>query len=52
MQQLQRISLVRCDEASWRFLGVSLSGYDVLVSLFLVAVAGWGALGLRARPSR
>lgn len=52
MQQLQRISLVRCDEASWRFLGISLSGYDALVSLFLVAVAGWGALSLRARSSR
>ncbi len=33
MNQLQRISLVRCDEASWRFLGISLAGWDVLVSL-------------------
>ena len=30
-----RISLVRCDEAAWRFLGLSLAGYDVLVSLVL-----------------
>jgi disulfide bond formation protein DsbB len=43
LNQLQRISLVRCDEAAIRILGVSLSGYDALVSLFLAAVAAWGA---------
>ncbi|MGH6726964.1 MAG: disulfide bond formation protein B [Pseudolabrys sp.] len=44
MNQLQNhISLVRCDEASWRFLGVSLAGYDVPVSFFLAIVAAWGA---------
>lgn len=49
MKQLQRISLVRCDEAAWRFLGISLSGYNVLVSLTLAAVAAWGARGAYAR---
>jgi disulfide bond formation protein DsbB len=43
MNQLQRISLVRCDEAAWRFLGISLAGYDVLLSLGLAVVAAWGA---------
>jgi disulfide bond formation protein DsbB len=43
MSQLQRISLVRCDEVAWSFLGISLAGYDVLVSLGLAAVAAWGA---------
>jgi disulfide bond formation protein DsbB len=43
LNQLQRISLVRCDEAAIRILGISLSGYDALVSLFLVVVAAWGA---------
>jgi disulfide bond formation protein DsbB len=43
LNQLQRISLVRCDEAAWRFLGISLAGYDVLISLGLAAVAAWGA---------
>jgi disulfide bond formation protein DsbB len=43
LNQLQRISLVRCDEAAIRILGISLSGYDALVSLFLVLVAAWGA---------
>ena len=49
LNQLQRISLVRCDEAAWRFLGISLSGYDALVSLFLALVAAWGAKESYAR---
>ena len=27
------IHVVRCDEAAWRFLGISLAGYNVLISL-------------------
>jgi len=52
LRQLQDIRIVRCDEAAWRFLGISLAGYDVLVSLFLAAVAAWGAKALLARQSR
>jgi disulfide bond formation protein DsbB len=44
LSQLQAISLVRCDEAAWRFLGLSLAGYNVLISLALAAVAAWGAV--------
>ena len=33
LSQLQSIRVVRCDEAAWRFLGVSLAGYNVLISL-------------------
>jgi disulfide bond formation protein DsbB len=51
LKQLQDIRIVRCDEAAWRFLGISLAGYDVLVSLFLAAVAAWGAKALLARQS-
>jgi len=43
MQQLQSIHIVRCDEAAWRFLGISLAGYDVLVSLALAVIAACGA---------
>jgi disulfide bond formation protein DsbB len=43
LKRLQDIRIVRCDEAAWRFLGISLAGYDVLVSLFLAIVAAWGA---------
>jgi disulfide bond formation protein DsbB len=49
LNQLQRISLVRCDEAAIRILGISLSGYDALVSLFLALVAAWGAKSAWAR---
>lgn len=43
LKQLQSIRIVRCDEAAWRLFGISLAGYDVLVSLFLSLVAAWGA---------
>jgi disulfide bond formation protein DsbB len=42
LKQLQDIRIVRCDEAAWRFLGISLAGYDVLISLFLALIAAWG----------
>jgi disulfide bond formation protein DsbB len=35
-------SVVRCDQAAWRLLGLSLAGYNVLISLALSAVAAWG----------
>lgn len=47
--QLQSISVVRCDEAAWRFLGLSLAGWDVPVSLLLAAAAAWGARGAYTR---
>jgi disulfide bond formation protein DsbB len=39
LEQMQATSVVRCDEAGWRFLGVSLAGYNGLVSLALAALA-------------
>ena len=30
------------DEAAWRFLGLSLAGYNVLISLVLAAIAAYG----------
>jgi len=52
LKQLQDIRIVRCDEAAWRFLGISLAGYDVLVSLLLAAVAAWGAKASLARRTQ
>ncbi len=44
------INVVRCDEAPWRFLGLSLAGYNALISLALAAIAGWAvAAEWRAR---
>lgn len=48
LEQMQRASIVRCDEASWRFLGLSLAGYNAIASVGLAAIAAWGAL--RQRP--
>jgi disulfide bond formation protein DsbB len=42
LDQLQSIQIVRCDEAAWRFLGLSLAGYNVLISLVLAAIAAFG----------
>jgi disulfide bond formation protein DsbB len=36
----------RCDVAAWRFLGVSMAGYNALISLALAVLSG-----LAARPS-
>jgi disulfide bond formation protein DsbB len=43
LEQMQATSVVRCDEAGWRFLGVSLAGYNGLVSMALTFIAGLGA---------
>jgi disulfide bond formation protein DsbB len=52
LNQLQRISLVRCDEAAWRFLGISLAGWNVPLSLGLAGVATWGAKTSIARQDK
>ena len=43
MDRLKTIVVVRCDEAAWRFLGLSLAGYNALITLALAAIALWGA---------
>ena len=35
--------IIRCDEASWRFLGLSFAGWNAVASAFLAAVAAFGA---------
>ena len=51
LDQLQNpIHIVRCDQAAWRLLGVSLAGYNVLISLAMAAIAG-RALSVRNRSS-
>lgn len=49
MKQIQATSVVRCDEAAWRFLGISLAGYNVLASLALAVVAATGFATARTR---
>ena len=43
LSSLTNLTIVRCDEAAWRFLGLSLAGYNVMISLALAAIAAWGA---------
>jgi disulfide bond formation protein DsbB len=43
IDQINKQRVVRCDEAAWRLFGLSLAGYNVLVSLALAAIAAWGA---------
>jgi len=47
LDQLRSVQVVRCDEAAWRFLGVSLAGYNVLISLLLATIAAFGLLARR-----
>lgn len=49
MKQLQTTRIVACSEAAWRFLGLSLAGWNALASagLFVLAV-----FGLLPRPGR
>jgi disulfide bond formation protein DsbB len=42
MSRLDTVKVVRCDEVQWRFLGLSLAGYNVLISLLMAAIAAWG----------
>jgi disulfide bond formation protein DsbB len=51
LKSLQDIRIVRCDEAAWRLFGISLAGYDVLVSLALAAAAAFGFRAALARPA-
>ncbi len=42
LNQLQSYNVVRCDEPAWTLLGISLAGYNVLISLALAALGAWG----------
>jgi disulfide bond formation protein DsbB len=49
LQRLDTVKVVRCDEVQWKFLGLSLAGYDVLISLAMAAIGAWGVARLRRR---
>src|SRR5712675_221867 len=49
LERLDTVKVIRCDEVQWRFLGLSLAGYNVLISLSLAAIAAWGIAGMAAR---
>jgi disulfide bond formation protein DsbB len=47
LDNLDKVKVVRCDEVQWKFLGLSLAGYNVLISLLVAAIAAWGMAGSR-----
>jgi len=47
LKQLESVKVVRCDSAALRILGLSLAGWNAVISAGLVTIA---ALGLRAKP--
>jgi disulfide bond formation protein DsbB len=51
LDRLQTAVVVRCDEASWRFLGLSFAGWNVVTSMLLWIMsqaAAFGTIALRA----
>jgi len=50
LQRLDTVKVIRCDEVQWRFLGLSLAGYNVLISLAIAVMALWGIVAAK-RPA-
>jgi disulfide bond formation protein DsbB len=44
LKRLDTVKVIRCDEVQWRFLGLSLAGYNVLISLLMAAIAARGLI--------
>jgi disulfide bond formation protein DsbB len=40
--QLDKVKVIRCDEVQFRFLGISLAGYNALISALMALIAAWG----------
>jgi disulfide bond formation protein DsbB len=40
LERLDTVKVIRCDEVQWRFLGLSLAGYNVLISLLMALPDG------------
>ena len=52
LKQLDTMHVVSCTAAAWRFLGLSLAGWNAAISLGLAFLAGWTAVGIRPAPAR
>jgi disulfide bond formation protein DsbB len=50
LDNLDKVKVIRCDEVQWRFLGLSLAGYNLLISLAMAALAAWG-IARSVRPA-
>ncbi len=43
MKQLQSVKVVRCDAVAIRILGLSLAGWNAVISAALALIAGYAA---------
>lgn len=50
LKQLMKVPLVRCDQVQWSFLGISMAGWNAILSLSGAAAILW--LTLTARRAR
>ena len=47
MARLQAAPVVRCDEVAWSLIGISMAGWNAILSAGLIAL--WGMAAIRAR---
>jgi len=47
LKQIMQVPLVRCDEVQWAFLGISMAGWNAILSLGGAAAITWLAFGAR-----
>lgn len=48
-KDLANTRVIRCDEASWRFLGLSFAGWNVIASILLAVGASYAGVKARGR---
>lgn len=48
---LEAAPVVRCDEIRWSLFGISLAGYNFIVSAALALGCLWAAIGMRRKPT-
>jgi len=49
LEQIMKVPLVRCDQVQWAFLGISMAGWNAILSLGGAAAIAWLTLAGRAR---
>jgi disulfide bond formation protein DsbB len=50
LKQLMAVPLIRCDQVQWSLFGISLAGWNAIMSLGGAAIVAW--LTLSGRPAR
>lgn len=49
LQKLMHVPLIRCDQVQWSFLGISMAGWNAIISLSGAAAITWLTLSGRRR---